>query len=79
MKTFRYKIACFTPGRLLIWSKEAQIESPNMVQAFKTLKKEHSEKGYLINVDYELIYLTEVWNDNNFYYNCYIANFNYSN
>ena len=60
MKTFKYKIAHFTPDRLLIWSKEHTIEAEDIETAFALLRLEHSEKGYLINVDYELVYLTEV-------------------
>ena len=60
MKTYRYKIAHFTPDRLMIWSKEAELEASDIGAAFDLIKIEHSQKGYIINVDYELIYLSEV-------------------
>lgn len=60
MKTYKYKIAHFTPDRLMIWSKEAELQAVNIEDALSSITKEHSDKGYLLNVDYELVYLTEV-------------------
>jgi hypothetical protein len=64
MKTYKYKIAHFTPDRLLIWSKEHYLEAQDLDNAYDVLESEQSENGYLINVDYEIVYLTEVQNEN---------------
>ena len=60
MKTYKYKIAHFTPDGIFLWSKEHKIEAKYIEVAFGKLLREMSEKGYSVNVDYELIYLTEV-------------------
>lgn len=60
MKTYRYKIAHFTPDRLLIWSKEHQIEAEDLADAHFKLAILMRDKGYLMNIDFEIVYLEEV-------------------
>lgn len=63
MKTFRYKIAHFTPDKILIWSKEHQIDAADLASAHIAIAKLMAEKGYIINIDFEIVYVKEAGNE----------------
>lgn len=57
MKTFKYKIAGFTPDNVFLWSQEHTIKGFELQDARETLVMIWNDKGYILDVDYKIIYL----------------------
>jgi hypothetical protein len=60
MKTFKYKIAGFSPDGIFLWSKEDSLEANDRVIAIKLIHDSHKKAGYIAGVDYQFIYIIEV-------------------